>query len=361
MAYNRIATQQEVRQGTSPDTIVSPLLLYNNVWYFSGSTVDSEKSFGTTTDFEIPFIQNNIEIMRLTSTGLGIGTGSNVNASLEIDSGVANTSGLRFTNLTSASPPSEGGVLGVDADGDVIRVSVGGFVSALYLSGDTGTGQVLGNGSTIRLSGSTGIQTFSTTDDVVSFSFVGGLNILNDVTITTPTENDILQYIGGEWVNIPFSPGTVGATNGLELISTDIGLGGDLIQDTSIQLNAFDLIFLQTGSGKIGIVTGTPLSSLDNDGSVSTGRIRTVTGTTTLLDTDFTLLVNNSGNVTINLPAASAAERREYMVKKISENANTVTIDPNGGELIDGQTTYVISSSYNSIKMKTNGSAWYIV
>ena len=33
MSYNRIATQLEVRQGTSPDTIVSPQLAFNNFWY----------------------------------------------------------------------------------------------------------------------------------------------------------------------------------------------------------------------------------------------------------------------------------------------------------------------------------------
>lgn len=363
MAYNRIATQAEIRQGTSPDTIVSPKLLYENVWYFSGSTVDSEKSFGTTTNFEIPFIQNNVEIMRLTATGLGIGTGTGVNNKLEVDSGVANTSGVRLTNLTSASPTGAGGAIGVDANGDIVRISsVAEAISLLYLSGDTGNAQPLSNNDVIRLSGGTGISTFTIATDTVSFNLNAGLDLLNDVVITSVTEEDILQYVGGQWVNVPFPSGAVGgATNGLQLISTNVGLGGDLIQDTTIHNGAYDLIFLQTGSGKIGIANSLPLSALDNDSSISSGRIRTVTGTTTLLDTDFTLLVNNSGNVSVNLPTSASAERREYIIKKISENTNTVTVDPDGSELIDGQATYVITSSYNSIKIKSNGTSWYIV
>lgn len=44
-------------------------------WLQGGNTVNSQKYFGTTTNFSLPFITNNIERMRLTTTGwLGLGT-----------------------------------------------------------------------------------------------------------------------------------------------------------------------------------------------------------------------------------------------------------------------------------------------
>ncbi len=48
---------------------------FNNKWSMGGNSVASEQNFGTTSNFDLPFLTNNTEKMRLTSTGrLGIGT-----------------------------------------------------------------------------------------------------------------------------------------------------------------------------------------------------------------------------------------------------------------------------------------------
>ena len=50
---------------------------FNNKWAYNGSTVGSVKNFGTSDNYDLPFITNNTEKMRLTSTGfLGIGVTS---------------------------------------------------------------------------------------------------------------------------------------------------------------------------------------------------------------------------------------------------------------------------------------------
>jgi hypothetical protein len=110
----------------------------------------------------------------------------------------------------------------------------------------------------------------------------------------------------------------------------------------------------------VGVANASPVSGFDVNTSVSCGGIRTVTGNTTLTDTDYMLLVNNSATATITLPAASGVTRREYVIKKISTDTSTVVIDPNGAELIDGAATYTIGSSYVSVKIKTDGTNWYI-
>ena len=89
--------------------------------------------------------------------------------------------------------------------------------------------------------------------------------------------------------------------------------------------------------------------------------IRTVTGTTTAAE-DFTILCDaTSGAITINLPAASTVTGRIYNVKKIDNSVNTVTIDPNSTETIDGAATNVISTQWTNIQFQSNGTNWFIL
>jgi len=68
-----------------------------------------------------------------------------------------------------------------------------------------------------------------------------------------------------------------------------------------------------------------------------------------------------SNNITINLPAASTASGLQYHIKKIDSSANTVTVDGNGAETIDGATTKTISTQYDSITIVSDGSNWFII
>jgi Chaperone of endosialidase len=57
------------------DVAVAKASTTGGPWLQGGNRVTSEKYFGTTTNFNLPFITNNIERMRLTTTGfLGLGT-----------------------------------------------------------------------------------------------------------------------------------------------------------------------------------------------------------------------------------------------------------------------------------------------
>jgi len=59
----------------------------------------------------------------VTSTGdIGIGTTAPT-AKLEVNSGTANISGLKFSQLTSATPISAGATIGVDATGNIVTVT----------------------------------------------------------------------------------------------------------------------------------------------------------------------------------------------------------------------------------------------
>jgi hypothetical protein len=82
----------------------------NGFWLLGGNSVASEKKLGTTTDFDLPFITNNTERMRLTSSGqLGIGVTNpsfpvTIKDTLELrhTAGSAAISTLLFTNTAGA-------------------------------------------------------------------------------------------------------------------------------------------------------------------------------------------------------------------------------------------------------------------
>jgi hypothetical protein len=113
--------------------------------------------------------------------------------------------------------------------------------------------------------------------------------------------------------------------------------------------------------GYVGVGTNAPTSKLSVNGSFA-AQLSTKTANYTATSADHTLLGDaSSGNITITLPAASTCTNRFYIIKKIDITSNTVTIDGNASELIDGATTYVLSTQYESVTLQCDGTNWWIV
>jgi hypothetical protein len=107
--------------------------------------------------------------------------------------------------------------------------------------------------------------------------------------------------------------------------------------------------------------TNPSTSTVDVQGSFAYA-VTSVSTNTTLDATHCVVLVDaTSGNITITLPAAGTANRRIYIVKKIDATANTVTIDGNGSETIDGATTQVISAQWASYTVQSNGTNFFVL
>ena len=75
--------------------------------------------------------------------------------------------------------------------------------------------------------------------------------------------------------------------------------------------------------------------------------------------------VTVAGAVTINLPAISSLtepQRVRYTIvdERGSALTGNITVDPNGGELINGATTRVITDNYGAITIYNNGTNWFI-
>jgi len=79
----------------------------------------------------------------------------------------------------------------------------------------------------------------------------------------------------------------------------------------------------------------------------------------TLADDELVVPVSASGaNRTITLPAASGRAGKIYLIQKSDSSANTVTIDPNSTETINGASTFVLTQQYQSVMIWCDGSNW---
>jgi hypothetical protein len=88
----------------------------------------------------------------------------------------------------------------------------------------------------------------------------------------------------------------------------------------------------------------------------------TAAGTTALQFTPTTVLCDATlGNQTLTLPRATDIKDGSLFIKKIDLSTNTVTLTPQGSDLIDGNSTFVLGVQNQSILLCSDGGAWRIL
>jgi hypothetical protein len=102
-------------------------------------------------------------------------------------------------------------------------------------------------------------------------------------------------------------------------------------------------------------------SSLPSWGDV-TFNTTSKTANYTIATSDTVVLADaTSGSVTITLPTASSASGYRFFIKRIDNSANSVSVQRQGSDTIDGATSQSLSLQYMSITVVSNGSNWYII
>jgi len=121
-------------------------------------------------------------------------------------------------------------------------------------------------------------------------------------------------------------------------------------------------------SGNIGLNTAQQHSTLHADGSIATGLKKityadTTSGDFTMTAEYNTVLVatNNSGGITLNLPAAANVTGRIYNIKKTSSDAYNLIIDGNSAEKIDANTQITITAINKYLMIQSDGTKWHIL
>lgn len=78
-------------------------------------------------------------------------------------------------------------------------------------------------------------------------------------------------------------------------------------------------------------------------------------------DYDVFKVDTTGGAVTITLPAAALHSGRVVNVKRMDGSANTLTVDGNAAETIDGSATLLIPTQYESFTLLSDGTGWIII
>jgi hypothetical protein len=73
------------------------------------------------------------------------------------------------------------------------------------------------------------------------------------------------------------------------------------------------------------------------------------------------LVDTTSNHITLTLPTATSTSLMVYTIKKTSIDSNTVIIDANSSETIDGELTFTLYKQFDSVKILNDGSNWLII
>jgi hypothetical protein len=142
---------------------------------------------------------------------------------------------------------------------------------------------------------------------------------------------------------------------------TDINVAITDINETITELDTEKQDLLVSGTNIKTIMGSSVLGSGDlviDIPPVVTARTSSFTETT-LKGRVISICDAATGNITVTLPDCATCSGMYYTAKKIDASANTVTLDPNGAQTIDGVSTAVISVQYTSVTIFSNGSTWY--
>ncbi|MGI9485415.1 MAG: hypothetical protein ACR2RF_05945 [Geminicoccaceae bacterium] len=145
--------------------------------------------------------------------------------------------------------------------------------------------------------------------------------------------------------------------NANPVVADSAGRFGDIFMDLDVQYRC-----VYTDSADVTITT------LDNVSPVRQNPVPSIT--TSAKSTDYTVLTTDkgflilvdasSGAVTVTLPAAATAADGFFIyVLKTDSSTNAVTIDGDGAETIDGQTTLLLGNQHEAALVVTNGTAWF--
>jgi hypothetical protein len=116
---------------------------------------------------------------------------------------------------------------------------------------------------------------------------------------------------------------------------------------------------ITVNSGNFGVGT-TATSLFQVNGALATA-VATLTGAATLGAGHSVVACDASGGAfTVTLPTASGIAGRQYTIKKIDSSANAVTVDANGAETIDGNTTVTLALQWNRVTIVSDGTNWLI-
>jgi hypothetical protein len=382
-------------------------------WNEGGNSVTGTKAIGTISNYDLPFVTNNTERMRITASGnVGIGTTApayplQVNATANplylggVQTGLSTDSVLTIANgvvrkllpatlITSSSNAwslvgNSGTVSGVNFIGTTDNTSLTFRTNNISHAVVDSTGN-LGVGTAVSFNATAPEKLLVNAGTTTSYNAVvakgsvnnyfqlninnqnAGTNASSDVVATADNGNETINYVD---LGINSSANTSGSmgnaddaylyTTGNNFVMGTANPGMSLIFLTGGTSEATNQRMVITGAGNVGINATAPNSTLQVTGSLAMS-VTTKTANATVAAIDFTVLCNNpAGSITITLPSAVGIGGRIYIIKKTSAAGNNVTVVCIGAQTIDGSAAYTLINQFSSIMIQSDGVNWGII
>lgn len=192
-------------------------------------------------------------------------------------------------------------------------------------------------------------------------------NYLNTIQVDqSGGTGDVYGVLGGtlNGVNTTFTVSNAAYDSGslmvfLNGVKQIQGTAEDYVETTPAS-GTFDFITAPEATDEITVIYVT--QSVTVAGYLQERTLQSKSADYTLLGTDSGTLVDaNGGAVTITLPAANTMTNLTYHIKKTDATTNSVIVDGNGSETIDGGSTATLTNQYESITIISDGSAWWVI
>ena len=258
----------------------------------------------------------------------------------------ANGNGNTVPNLTTLLDVDDTLVMRYNATFTDTSFTDPNIANSYYPSGSTGT--EVGAVAVVLTGQDAGdVQTIASVSSLTSPPTTGVTFNLAGAWKITPATGDLVIICAPSNPEIPSLP--ISAKNGT--------LSGVMAQIPALNLAGLSwLLRVRTEDvkGHYGPDAYAPFREVYMYGSQGTRTIGS--GTTAQLLTDGMLLCDTSGgNVTVNLLAQADVPNMRLLVKKVTSDTNTVTINASGSDTIDGQTSVVLSHLNDLLEIKGNG------
>lgn len=229
-----------------------------------------------------------------------------------------------------------------DDTNDRLGIGTNTPLAACHISAGVGTidtGLMLGDGDT-------GI--FESSDDMIDFAMGGNgwYRMSNSSIISYTTGGFLISRLNASATVPSYSFNDDGAT----------GIGTAGMSQLSLIAGSVEGVRVTQGTDKLLITTNGGLER----------NITTVNAATyDTLETDHILHVTYTGTAAVTsltLMSATCTDGRVLVIKDAGGNAaaNTITIDTEGAETIDGSPTAIINGNYDSLSLYCESSNWYI-
>jgi hypothetical protein len=275
-----------------------------------------------------------------TAAALDVGTSATNVVQLDGSARLPAVDGSQLTNL-----PSGASTLGALTDVTITSVANTQVIKYNSTSGDWENGAV----AYADVSGTPSLATVATTGAYSDLSGLPTLGTAAALDVGT-SANNVVQLNGS--AQLPAVDGsqltgisaTVAALNDIGDVSAAAPNNGDVIayNSTSGDWEAT----AQSGGGSAPSVTVSSPSA--DQGLIAPSGIEEV------------YIYTPTTDITVNLvAAATCGSGFKYQIK--NRSTNTITIDPNGSETVDGSATFDLSTQEASVTLITDGSNWFII